>query len=34
MIRFNDILDKLSSSYSEKDLGLLRKAYVFAASAH
>ena len=34
MIRFNDILEKLSSSYSEKDLGLLRKAYVFAASAH
>lgn len=34
MIRFNDILDKLSSSYTEKDLGLLRKAYVFAASAH
>lgn len=34
MIRFNDILEKLSSSYSEKDLILLRKAYVFAASAH
>ncbi len=34
MIRFNDILDKLSPSYSEKDLDLLRKAYVFAASAH
>ncbi len=34
MIRFNDILEKLSSSYSEKDLILLRKAYVFAAAAH
>ncbi len=34
MIRFNDILEKLSSSYTEKDLGLLRKAYVYAASAH
>ena len=34
MIRFNDILEKLSSSYSEKDFNLLKKAYVFAASAH
>jgi len=34
MIRFNDILEKLSSSYSEKELNLLKKAYVFAASAH
>ncbi|MGD2294255.1 MAG: HD domain-containing protein, partial [Candidatus Aminicenantes bacterium] len=34
MIRFNDILEKLASTYSEKDLTLLKKAYVFAASAH
>lgn len=34
MIRFNDILDKLSTAHSEKDLLLLKKAYVFAASAH
>ena len=34
MIRFNDILERLSSPFSEKDLNLLKKAYVFAASAH
>jgi guanosine-3',5'-bis(diphosphate) 3'-pyrophosphohydrolase len=34
MIRFNDILEKLSPSYPEKDRNLLKKAYVFAASAH
>lgn len=34
MIRFNDILEKLSSSYPERDFNLLKKAYVFAASAH
>jgi len=33
MIRFDDILDKLST-YSEKDINLLKKAYVFAARAH
>lgn len=34
MIRFDDILEKVSSSYSEKDITLLKKAYVFAAQAH
>lgn len=34
MIRFDDILDKVSSSYPEKDITLLKKAYVFAAQAH
>lgn len=34
MIRFDDILEKVSSSYSEKDTTLLQKAYVFAAQAH
>lgn len=34
MIRFNDILDKVASSYSDKAVTLLKKAYVFAASAH
>jgi len=34
MIRFDDILEKVSSSYSEKDITLLKKAYVFAAKAH
>ena len=34
MIRFDDILEKVSSSYSEKDITLLKKAYVFAARAH
>jgi GTP pyrophosphokinase len=34
MIRFNDILEKVSSSYKEKDIHLLKKAYVFAARAH
>jgi GTP pyrophosphokinase len=34
MIRFNDILDKVSGSYSDKAITLLKKAYVFAASAH
>ncbi len=34
MIRFDDILDKVSSSYSEKDITLLKKAYVYAAQAH
>lgn len=34
MIRFDDILDKISSSYKEKDIILLKKAYVFAARAH
>ncbi|MFQ6069558.1 MAG: RelA/SpoT family protein [Candidatus Aminicenantales bacterium] len=34
MIRFNDILEKISSSYSENDITLLQKAYVFAARAH
>lgn len=34
MIRFDDILEKVSASYSEKDVNLLKKAYVFAARAH
>ena len=34
MIRFDNILEKVSSSYSEKDINLLKKAYVFAARAH
>jgi GTP pyrophosphokinase len=34
MIRFDDILDKVSSTYSEKDITLLQKAYVFSARAH
>ncbi len=36
MIRFDDILEKVSSSgaVSEKDILLLKKAYVFAAAAH
>lgn len=34
MIRFDDILEKVISSYKEKDITLLKKAYVFAAQAH
>ncbi len=34
MIRFNDILEKVSRWYTEKDLVPLQKAYVFAAQAH
>lgn len=34
MIRFDDILEIISSSYDEKDITLLKKAYVFAARAH
>lgn len=34
MIRFDDIVDKLSGKHSEHDLASLRKAYVFAARAH
>jgi len=34
MIRFDDILDKLSDLYGEKDLVPLQKAYVFAARSH
>jgi guanosine-3',5'-bis(diphosphate) 3'-pyrophosphohydrolase len=34
MIRFDDILDKVSGSYSEKEVNQLKKAYVFAARAH
>jgi len=33
MIRFNDILEKVSF-YKDKDINLLKKAYVFAAQAH
>ena len=34
MIRFDDILDKVSSSYSDKSINLLKKAYVYSAQAH
>ena len=34
MIRFDDIIEKVSSSYEEKDITLLQRAYVFAAKAH
>jgi guanosine-3',5'-bis(diphosphate) 3'-pyrophosphohydrolase len=34
MIRFEDILDKVSSSFTEREINQLRKAYIFAASAH
>jgi guanosine-3',5'-bis(diphosphate) 3'-pyrophosphohydrolase len=34
MIRFDDILEKISSGYGEKDVALLQKAYVFSARAH
>ena len=34
MIRFDDILDKVSAAYGEKDTNLLKKAYIFAARAH
>jgi len=34
MIRFDEILEKISSSYDEKEITLLKKAYVFAAKAH
>jgi guanosine-3',5'-bis(diphosphate) 3'-pyrophosphohydrolase len=34
MIRFDDILEEVSSLYSEREITLLKKAYVFAAKAH
>lgn len=34
MIRFDNILEKIASFYSENDIILLQKAYVFAAQAH
>ena len=34
MIRFDDILEKVSDRFDEKDLAVLRKAYVFSAKAH
>jgi guanosine-3',5'-bis(diphosphate) 3'-pyrophosphohydrolase len=34
MIRFDNILEKVSSSYTEQEITLLKKAYVFAAHAH
>ncbi len=34
MIRFNDILDKVTPFYSEREVTTLQKAYVFAAQAH
>ena len=33
MIRFDDILEKVSSRLGEKDTVILQKAYVFAARA-
>jgi len=34
MIRFDNILEKVTALYSEKDITLLKKAYIFAARAH
>jgi GTP pyrophosphokinase len=34
MIRIDDILEKVAPSYAEKEMNLLKKAYVFAARAH
>ncbi len=34
MIRFDDILEKVSPRLGEKDIAVLQKAYVFAARAH
>ena len=34
MVRFDDIVEKASSYITEKDIGALRKAYVFAGQAH
>lgn len=34
MIRFDDIVEKIQGKYSEKDIRLLQKAYIFAARAH
>jgi guanosine-3',5'-bis(diphosphate) 3'-pyrophosphohydrolase len=34
MIRFNDILEKIASRFSDKDIAVLQKAYVFSAKAH
>jgi GTP pyrophosphokinase len=34
MIRFDDILDKVAGSYSEKETTQLKRAYVYAARAH
>jgi len=34
MIRFNEIIDKVSPLYSEREIKILQKAYVFAAQAH
>lgn len=34
MIRFDDIVEKIQGKYSDKDIRLLQKAYIFAARAH
>ncbi len=34
MVRFDDILEKVASYISEKEVAVLRKAYVFAGQAH
>jgi len=34
MIRFDDILDEVAGRFSDKDISVLRKAYVFSAQAH
>ncbi len=34
MLRFDDILEKVTPVYKEKEINLLKKAYVFAARAH
>src|SRR4030066_140113 len=34
MLRFNDILERLTSYYPNADIELLKKAYVFSAKVH
>jgi (p)ppGpp synthase/HD superfamily hydrolase len=34
MVRFDDIIEKVSSYISEKEVAALRKAYVFAGQVH
>jgi len=34
MIRFDDILEKISPRFGDKDIAVLQKAYVFSAKAH
>ena len=34
MLRFNDVADKVLENHPDADLGLLQRAYVFAAKVH